>query len=98
MIVFAIQGRTVVQCPTYPRRHVRTSESTWETLMADYEVMHIPVAPPTNLDANLARSVANVINRSQVNKKDLITRRVDPRIGFQISRVDIPCNRYYIRD
>lgn len=46
--------------------------------------------------ANLARSVANVINKSQVNKEDLITRRVDPRIGFQISRIDIPCNSYYI--
>jgi hypothetical protein len=32
--------------------------------MADYEVMHIAVAPPADLDANLVRSVATVINKS----------------------------------
>jgi hypothetical protein len=32
--------------------------------MADYEVVHIAVAPPANLDANLVRSVATVINKS----------------------------------
>jgi len=32
--------------------------------MADHEVMHIAVAPPANLDANLVRSVATVINKS----------------------------------
>jgi len=32
--------------------------------MADYEVIHIAVAPPANLDANLVRSVATVINKS----------------------------------
>jgi len=32
--------------------------------MADYEVMHIAVAPPANLDENLVRSVATVINKS----------------------------------
>ena len=32
--------------------------------MADHEVMHIAVAPPANLDADLVRSVATVINKS----------------------------------
>jgi len=32
--------------------------------MADHDVMHIAVAPPANLDANLVRSVATVINKS----------------------------------
>jgi len=32
--------------------------------MTDSEVIHIAVDPPTNLDANLVRSVANVINKS----------------------------------
>jgi hypothetical protein len=32
--------------------------------MTDYEVIHIAVAPPANLDANLVRSVATVINKS----------------------------------
>jgi hypothetical protein len=32
--------------------------------MADYEAVHIAVAPPAKLDANLASSVATVINKS----------------------------------
>jgi hypothetical protein len=36
----------------------------WEMLMTNHEVIHIAVAPPANLDANLVRSVATVINKS----------------------------------
>jgi hypothetical protein len=32
--------------------------------MTDHEIIHIAVDPPANLDANLLRSVANVINKS----------------------------------
>jgi hypothetical protein len=32
--------------------------------MTDFEIIHIALAPPANLDADLVRSVANVINKS----------------------------------
>jgi hypothetical protein len=45
-------------------------------LMADYEVMHIVVAPPANLDANLVRSVATVINKSPYSTRLLLAGEV----------------------
>ena len=47
--------------------------------MADYEVMHIAVAPPANLDANLVRSVATVINKSPSYTRLLLVGEV-PRV------------------
>jgi hypothetical protein len=44
--------------------------------MADYEVMHIAVAPPTNLDANLVKSVATVINKSPYDTRLLLAGKV----------------------
>jgi len=40
--------------------------------MADNEVIHIAVAPPANLDANLVRSVATVINKSPSHTRLLL--------------------------
>jgi hypothetical protein len=42
----------------------REKSPTWETVMADRDVMHVDVAPLTNLDPDLVRSTANVINES----------------------------------
>jgi hypothetical protein len=44
--------------------------------MTDYEVIHIAVAPPTNLDANLVRSVATVINKSPFHTRLLLASEV----------------------
>jgi hypothetical protein len=41
-------------------------------LMTDYEKIHIAVAPPANLDANLVRSVATVINKSPAQTRLLL--------------------------
>jgi len=40
--------------------------------MASYEVIHIAVAPPANLDANLVRSIATVINKSPADTRLLL--------------------------
>lgn len=32
--------------------------------MAEHEIVHVAIAPPDTLDANLVRSVAGVINKS----------------------------------
>jgi hypothetical protein len=45
-------------------------------LMTDYEVIHIAVDPPTNLDANLVRSVATVINKSPSQTRLLLAGEV----------------------
>jgi len=44
--------------------------------MTDYEVIHIAVAPPANLDANLARSAATVINKSPSQARLLLAGEV----------------------
>lgn len=44
--------------------------------MTDYEVIHIAVTPPANLDANLARSVATVINQSPSQTRLLLAGEV----------------------
>jgi hypothetical protein len=44
--------------------------------MTDHEVIHIAVDPPTNLDADLVRSVANVINKSPSQTRLLLAGRV----------------------
>jgi hypothetical protein len=40
--------------------------------MPDYEVIHIAVDPPANLDANLLRSVATIINKSPAQTRRLL--------------------------
>jgi len=44
--------------------------------MADYEIIHIAVAPPANSDENLVRSVATVINKSPYNTRLLLASKV----------------------
>jgi hypothetical protein len=44
--------------------------------MTDSEVIHIAVDPPTNLDANLVRSVADVINKSPSQTRLLLAGEV----------------------
>jgi hypothetical protein len=44
--------------------------------MIDYEVIHIAVAPPANLDANLVRSVATVIHKSPSQTRLLLAGEV----------------------
>jgi len=44
--------------------------------MADYEVMHIAIAPPANPDENLIRSVATVINKSPYDTRLLLAGKV----------------------
>lgn len=47
--------------------------------MADYEIVHIAIAPPANLDANLVRNVATVINKSPYDTRLLLTGEI-PKI------------------
>ncbi len=47
--------------------------------MAEYEVMHIAVAPPGNLDADLVGSVATVISKSPYDTRLLLTSEI-PKI------------------
>ena len=44
--------------------------------MTDYEIIHIAVAPPANLDANLVGSVATVINKSPSQTRLLLAGEV----------------------
>ena len=44
--------------------------------MTDYEVIHIAVAPPANLDENLVRSVATIINKSPYQTRLLLAAEV----------------------
>ena len=44
--------------------------------MADYELMHIAVAPPAKPDENLIRSVATVINKSPYDTRFLLAGKV----------------------
>jgi hypothetical protein len=56
--------------------------------MADYEVMHIAVAPPANLDANLLRSVATVINKSPYDTRLLLAGEI-PKIITHYSSIQM---------
>jgi len=56
--------------------------------MADYEVMHIAVAPPANLDANLVKSVATVINKSPYYTRLLLAGKV-PKIIAHCDSIQI---------
>ncbi len=55
--------------------------------MADYEVIHIAVAPPANLDANLVNSVATVINKSPYDTRLLLAGEI-PKIIAHYSSVE----------
>ncbi len=50
-------------------------------LMADYEVMHIAIAPPANLDTNLTNSVAVIIDRSLYDTRSLLAGEVPKLIA-----------------
>jgi hypothetical protein len=47
--------------------------------MADYEVMHIAVAPAANLDANIVKNVAAIINRGPYDTRLLLAGEI-PKI------------------
>jgi len=53
--------------------------------MIDYEVMHIAVAPSTNLDANLVRSVATIIGKSPSQTRLLLAGEVPKVIAHHDS-------------
>jgi hypothetical protein len=54
----------------------RSYQPILEMLMTDSEEIHIAVAPPANLDANLVRSVATVINKSPFHTRLLLAGEV----------------------
>jgi hypothetical protein len=56
--------------------------------MTDYEVIHIAVAPPVNLDANLVRSVATVINKSPSHTRLLLAGEV-PKVIAHYDSIQI---------
>lgn len=56
--------------------------------MADYEVMHIAIAPPANPDANLVRSVAAVINKSPYDTRLLLAGEI-PKIIAHYDSIQI---------
>jgi len=56
--------------------------------MTDYEVIHIAVAPPANLDANLVRSVATVINKSPFHTRLLLAGEV-PKVIAHYDSIQI---------
>jgi hypothetical protein len=56
--------------------------------MADHEVMHIAVAPPANLDANLVRSVATVINKNPYDTRLLLAGEI-PKIIAHYDSIQI---------
>ena len=49
--------------------------------MADSEMIHVAVAPPANLDANLVRSVAAVIDKSPYDTRLVLTGEI-PKINL----------------
>ena len=63
--------------------------------MTDHEVIHIAVDPPTNLDANLLGSVANVINKSSSQTRLLLAGEVPKAIAHYDS---IPVAESIIRN
>ena len=56
--------------------------------MANHEVMHIAVAPPANLDANLVKNVANVINKSPSHTRLLLAGEV-PKVIAHYDSIQI---------
>ena len=56
--------------------------------MADYEVMHIAIAPPANPDANLVRNVATVINKSHYDTRLLLAGQI-PKIIAHYDSIQI---------
>ena len=50
----------------------RSYQPISEMLMTDYEVIHIVVAPPANLDTNLVRSVATAIKKDPFQTRLLL--------------------------
>jgi hypothetical protein len=57
-------------------------------LVTDYEVIHIAVAPPANLDANLVRSVATIINKSPSQTRLLLASEV-PKVIAHCASIQI---------
>jgi hypothetical protein len=66
----------------------RSYQPTLEMLMTDYEVIHIAVAPPAKLDANLVGSVATVINKSPSNTRLLLAGEV-PKVIAHYDSIQI---------
>jgi len=66
----------------------RSYQPILEMLMADYEEIHIAVAPPANLDANLVRSVATVINKSPSQTRLLLAGEV-PKVIAHYGSIQI---------
>jgi hypothetical protein len=56
--------------------------------MADYEVMHIAIAPPANPDVNLVRSVATVINKNPYDTRLLLAGEI-PKIIAHYDNIQI---------
>ncbi|MBM3142898.1 MAG: hypothetical protein FJ005_07625 [Chloroflexi bacterium] len=56
--------------------------------MADYEVIHVAVAPPATLDANLVKSVAAVINKSPYDTRLLLAGEI-PKIIAHYNSIQI---------
>ena len=56
--------------------------------MADYEVMHVAIAPPANPDGNLVRSVATVINKSPYDTRLLLAGEI-PKIIAHCDSIQI---------
>jgi hypothetical protein len=57
-------------------------------LMTGYEVIHIAVDPPANLDANLVRSVATIIKKSPSQTRLLLAGEV-PKVIAQCDSIQI---------
>jgi hypothetical protein len=57
-------------------------------LMTDYEVIHIAVAPPANLDANIISSVATVINKSPYHTRLLLAGEV-PKVIAHYNSIQV---------
>lgn len=56
--------------------------------MADYEIIHVAIAPPDTLDANLVKSVATVINKSPYDTRLLLAGEI-PKIIAHYDSVQI---------
>jgi hypothetical protein len=59
-----------------------------EMLMTDYEVIHIVVAPPANLDTNLVRSVATAIKKDPFQTRLLLAGEV-PKVIAHYDNIQI---------
>ena len=66
-------------------RYREKSLTYMEMSMADYEIMHIAIAPPADLDANLVRNVATVINESPSYARLLLAGQVPKVIAHRDS-------------